>query len=111
MAAPIPRDAPVMRATFPAKRLSDICEFPVKSVTAADRRPAYRRAGARHPGEIRALDPNLRRPETVREPTEGFHTGEHRMDRSLIEAYVAGPAKLRTAVVGLTHAELTARPG
>ena len=33
------------------------------------------------------------------------------MDRSLIEAYVAGPAKLRAAVAGLTHEELTARPG
>lgn len=33
------------------------------------------------------------------------------MDRSLIEAYVAGPAKLRAAVAGLTRDELTARPG
>src|SRR3954471_10014986 len=33
------------------------------------------------------------------------------MDRSVIEAYVAGPAKLRAAVAGLTHDELTARPG
>jgi uncharacterized damage-inducible protein DinB len=33
------------------------------------------------------------------------------MDRSLIEAYAAGPAKLRAAVVGLTREELTARPG
>lgn len=33
------------------------------------------------------------------------------MDRSLIEAYVAGPAKLRAAVAGLTREELTARPG
>lgn len=33
------------------------------------------------------------------------------MDRALIEAYVAGPAKLRAAVAGLTHEELTARPG
>jgi uncharacterized damage-inducible protein DinB len=33
------------------------------------------------------------------------------MDRSLIEAYVAGPAKLRRAVQGLTREELTARPG
>lgn len=33
------------------------------------------------------------------------------MDRSLIEAYVAGPAKLRAAVTGLTREELTARPG
>jgi uncharacterized damage-inducible protein DinB len=33
------------------------------------------------------------------------------MDRSLIEAYVAGPAKLRAACAGLTHSELTARPG
>jgi uncharacterized damage-inducible protein DinB len=33
------------------------------------------------------------------------------MDRSLIEAYAVGPAKLRAAVAGLTHEELTARPG
>jgi uncharacterized damage-inducible protein DinB len=33
------------------------------------------------------------------------------MDRSLIEAYAAAPAKLRAAVTGLTGAELTARPG
>jgi len=33
------------------------------------------------------------------------------MDRSMIEAYVAGPAKLRRAVEGLTREELTARPG
>src|SRR5215468_839978 len=33
------------------------------------------------------------------------------MDRSLIETYVAGPAKLRAAVSGLTREELTARPG
>jgi uncharacterized damage-inducible protein DinB len=33
------------------------------------------------------------------------------MDRSLIEAYEAGPAKLRAAVAGLTRAELTERPG
>ncbi len=33
------------------------------------------------------------------------------MDRSLIETYVAGPAKLRAAVAGLTREELTARPG
>ena len=33
------------------------------------------------------------------------------MDRSLIEAYAAGPAKLRRAVQGLSREELTARPG
>jgi uncharacterized damage-inducible protein DinB len=33
------------------------------------------------------------------------------MDRSLIETYVAGPAKLRAAVAGLTREDLTARPG
>jgi len=33
------------------------------------------------------------------------------MDRSLIEAYAAAPAKLRAAVAGLTSEELTARPG
>jgi uncharacterized damage-inducible protein DinB len=33
------------------------------------------------------------------------------MDRSLIEAYAAAPAKLRAAVAGLSHEELTARPG
>ncbi len=33
------------------------------------------------------------------------------MDRSLIEAYVAGPTKLRAAVAGLTSDELRARPG
>jgi uncharacterized damage-inducible protein DinB len=33
------------------------------------------------------------------------------VDRSLIEAYVAAPAKLRAAVAGLTREELTARPG
>ena len=33
------------------------------------------------------------------------------MNRALIEAYVDGPAKLRAAVSGLTHEELTARPG
>jgi uncharacterized damage-inducible protein DinB len=33
------------------------------------------------------------------------------LDRSLIEAYAAGPAKLRAAVAGLTREELTARPG
>jgi uncharacterized damage-inducible protein DinB len=33
------------------------------------------------------------------------------MDRKLIDAYVAGPAKLRAAVVGLTREDLTARPG
>jgi uncharacterized damage-inducible protein DinB len=33
------------------------------------------------------------------------------MDRSLLEAYLAGPAKLRAAVAGLTREELTARPG
>lgn len=33
------------------------------------------------------------------------------MDRSLIEEYVAGPAKLRAAVAGLSREELTARPG
>jgi uncharacterized damage-inducible protein DinB len=33
------------------------------------------------------------------------------MDRSLIETYAAGPAKLRAACTGLTHEELTARPG
>jgi len=33
------------------------------------------------------------------------------MDRSLIEAYVTGPAKLRAAVAGLTREDLTARPG
>ena len=33
------------------------------------------------------------------------------MDRSLIEEYVAGPAKLRRAVQGLSREELTARPG
>jgi uncharacterized damage-inducible protein DinB len=33
------------------------------------------------------------------------------MDRSLIETYAAGPAKLRAAVAGLTRDELTARPG
>jgi uncharacterized damage-inducible protein DinB len=33
------------------------------------------------------------------------------MDRSLIEAYAAGPAKVRAAVAGLTREELTARPG
>ncbi|MCI0701061.1 MAG: DinB family protein [Planctomycetia bacterium] len=33
------------------------------------------------------------------------------MDRSIIEAYAAGPAKLRKAVAGLTREELTARPG
>ncbi len=36
---------------------------------------------------------------------------ETAMDRSVIEAYAAGPAKLRAAVAGLTQAELTARPG
>jgi uncharacterized damage-inducible protein DinB len=33
------------------------------------------------------------------------------MDRSLIEMYAAGPAKLRRALHGLTREELTARPG
>ena len=33
------------------------------------------------------------------------------MDRSVIEAYEAGPAKLRRAVEGLSREELTARPG
>jgi uncharacterized damage-inducible protein DinB len=33
------------------------------------------------------------------------------MERSVIEAYAAGPAKVRAAVVGLTREELTARPG
>jgi uncharacterized damage-inducible protein DinB len=33
------------------------------------------------------------------------------MDRSLIEAYAAAPAKLRGAVAGLTRDDLTARPG
>src|SRR5262245_42809012 len=33
------------------------------------------------------------------------------MDRSVIEAYATGPAKLRRAVAGLTREELTARPG
>lgn len=33
------------------------------------------------------------------------------MDRSLIEAYVAGGAKLRQAVAGLGHDEQLARPG
>jgi uncharacterized damage-inducible protein DinB len=33
------------------------------------------------------------------------------MDRSVIEAYEAGPAKVRAAVAGLTRDELTARPG
>ena len=33
------------------------------------------------------------------------------MDRSVIEAYAAGPAKVRAAVAGLTREELTARPG
>jgi uncharacterized damage-inducible protein DinB len=33
------------------------------------------------------------------------------MDRSLIDAYEAGPAKVRAAVAGLTREELTARPG
>jgi DinB superfamily len=33
------------------------------------------------------------------------------MDRSVIEAYAAGPAKVRAAVAGLTRAELTARSG
>jgi uncharacterized damage-inducible protein DinB len=33
------------------------------------------------------------------------------MDRSLIEAYATGPAKLRAACAGLTRDELTARPG
>src|SRR5262245_40780601 len=33
------------------------------------------------------------------------------MDRTIIEVYAAGPAKLRAAVAGLTKDELTARPG
>ena len=33
------------------------------------------------------------------------------MDRSLIDAYEAAPAKLRAAVKGLGREELTARPG
>ncbi len=33
------------------------------------------------------------------------------MDRALIEAYTAGPAKVRAAVAGLAREELTARPG
>jgi uncharacterized damage-inducible protein DinB len=33
------------------------------------------------------------------------------MDRSLIDAYDAAPAKLRAAVAGLTRDDLTARPG
>jgi hypothetical protein len=33
------------------------------------------------------------------------------MDRSLIDAYEAAPAKLRAAVKGLSRLELTARPG
>src|SRR5919197_1259689 len=33
------------------------------------------------------------------------------MDRSVIEAYAAGPAKVRAAVAGLSREELTARPG
>lgn len=33
------------------------------------------------------------------------------MDRTLIETYMAGPAKLRAAVAGLTKEELTSRPG
>ncbi|MDY3560589.1 DinB family protein [Gemmata sp. JC673] len=33
------------------------------------------------------------------------------MDRNLIDQYEHAPARLRAAVAGLTHAELTARPG
>ena len=33
------------------------------------------------------------------------------MDRSIIEAYATGPAKVRAAVAGLTRADLIARPG
>ena len=33
------------------------------------------------------------------------------MDRTLIDQYEKAPAKLRAAVAGLTHEELTARPG
>jgi hypothetical protein len=33
------------------------------------------------------------------------------VDRSVIDAYANGPAKLRAAVAGLTREELTARPG
>src|SRR3954451_20919383 len=33
------------------------------------------------------------------------------MDRSLIDAYEAAPARLRAAIAGLTREELTARPG
>ena len=33
------------------------------------------------------------------------------MDRSLIDAYEAAPARLRAAVAGLSREELTARPG
>ena len=33
------------------------------------------------------------------------------MDRSLIDAYAAAPARLRAAVAGLSREELTARPG
>lgn len=33
------------------------------------------------------------------------------MDRSAIETYATGPAKVRAAVAGLTDAELKARPG
>lgn len=33
------------------------------------------------------------------------------MDRSLIDAYETAPARLRAACAGLSHAELTARPG
>jgi uncharacterized damage-inducible protein DinB len=33
------------------------------------------------------------------------------MDRTLIDAYEAAPAKLRAACAGLTREELTARPG
>lgn len=33
------------------------------------------------------------------------------MDRSLIDTYEAGPAKVRAAVAGLTREEITARPG
>ena len=33
------------------------------------------------------------------------------MDRALIDTYEAAPAKLRAACAGLTHEELTARPG
>src|SRR5262245_10020096 len=52
------------------------------------------------------------KPTTCGSVTKSLHLfAERLMDRSVIESYAAGPAKVRAAVAGLTREELTARPG